>query len=47
MVEAGIRGIVNFAPVAIRVPEEVVIETIDISGTLEKVAFFVCNATGA
>jgi redox-sensing transcriptional repressor len=43
MVLAGIRGIVNFAPVALRVPAGVVVETIDISGALEKVAFFVCQ----
>jgi redox-sensing transcriptional repressor len=43
MVQAGIRGIVNFAPAVIRVPAGVVIETIDISGTLEKVGFLVCD----
>jgi redox-sensing transcriptional repressor len=46
MVEAGIRGIINFAPVVVHPPEGVVIENIDISGTLEKVAFFACNRTG-
>ncbi|HUT78283.1 MAG TPA: redox-sensing transcriptional repressor Rex [Polyangia bacterium] len=47
MIQAGIRGIVNFAPVPIRVPAGVVLETIDISGTLEKVAFFVSSGTTA
>ena len=37
-VQAGIGGIVNFAPVALRVPPHVVVETIDIATALEKVA---------
>ncbi|MFO8070520.1 MAG: redox-sensing transcriptional repressor Rex [Polyangia bacterium] len=40
LVHSGVRGILNFAPIALRVPSGVFVENTDISVTLEKVAFF-------
>ncbi len=40
LVRAGIRGIMNFAPVRIRVPVTVYVEDIDMTMALEKVAYF-------
>lgn len=40
LVAAGVTGIVNFAPVALRVPPNVYVEDIDLAMALEKVAFF-------
>jgi redox-sensing transcriptional repressor len=40
MVSAGIRGILNFAPVPLRVPPDVYVEDIDMTMSLEKVAYF-------
>lgn len=40
MVRAGIRGILNFAPVPLRVPPDVYVEDIDMTMSLEKVAYF-------
>lgn len=40
LVAAGIRGILNFAPVTLRVPHTVYVEDIDLAMALEKVAFF-------
>ena len=40
LIRAGIRGILNFTPVRLRVPPEVFVEDVDISVSLEKVAFF-------
>jgi redox-sensing transcriptional repressor len=40
MVEAGIRGIMNFAPIRIKVPDSVFVENIDISLAIDKVAYF-------
>ena len=38
--EAGIRGIVNFAPIRPWVPDGVFLENVDMTMTLERVAFF-------
>ena len=38
--ESGVRGLVNFAPVRLRLPEHVYVEDIDMTMSLEKVAFF-------
>jgi redox-sensing transcriptional repressor len=38
--EAGIQGIVNFAPVRLWVPDGVYVENVDVTMTLERVAFF-------
>jgi redox-sensing transcriptional repressor len=40
LVKAGIKGILNFAPVPIRIPVGVALEEIDVTSSLEKVAFF-------
>lgn len=40
MCASGIRGILNFAPVPIKVPDNVFLDRIDITMALEKVAFF-------
>ena len=40
MTGAGIRGILNFAPVPLRVPEGVFVDRIDIASALEKLAYF-------
>ena len=40
VVQAGIKGILNFAPVPIRIPAGIVLEDIDITSHLERVAFF-------
>ncbi len=40
LVSAGIKGIINFAPVRIKVPDNVFVEYIDFSITVEKVNFF-------
>jgi redox-sensing transcriptional repressor len=40
MVAAGIKGILNFAPVPLKVPEGVYAERIDIASSLEKLAYF-------
>jgi redox-sensing transcriptional repressor len=40
LVAAGVKGIMNFAPARLRVPGGVFIEDIDITASLEKVAFF-------
>ena len=37
---AGVRGILNFAPVRLAVPREVYVENLDVTMVLEKVAFF-------
>lgn len=37
---AGVLGLVNFAPVRLRVPDHVFVENVDLTSTLEKVAFF-------
>jgi redox-sensing transcriptional repressor len=40
MVESGVRGILNFAPVALKLPPWVFTEDIDMTTALEKVAYF-------
>ena len=44
LVAAGVRGLLNFAPVRLKVPPEVFVENIDISMSLEKTAFFAREA---
>ncbi|MCF8337765.1 MAG: redox-sensing transcriptional repressor Rex [Bacteroidales bacterium] len=41
LVKAGIRGILNYTPTAINVPDHVYLEEYDMITSLEKVAFFV------
>lgn len=40
LVAAGVTGILNFAPVSLRVPEGVVVENINITAALDRLAFF-------
>jgi redox-sensing transcriptional repressor len=40
IINAGVSGILNFAPVALRVPYNVYVEDIDMTTTLETVAYF-------
>jgi len=40
LVEAGFQGILNFSPVPLHVPESVYVEDIDMTMSLEKVAYF-------
>ncbi len=40
MIDAGIKGIVNFAPTHVKVPNGVFIENIDITVSIEKTAYF-------
>lgn len=40
MVDAGIRGILNFAPIPLRLPSHVFTDRLDITMTLEKIAYF-------
>lgn len=40
LVAAGVRGLLNFAPTPLRVPANVYVEDMDMTGSLEKVAFF-------
>jgi redox-sensing transcriptional repressor len=40
LVHSGVQGILNFAPVPLRVPSQVYIEDIDVTMLLEKVAYF-------
>jgi redox-sensing transcriptional repressor len=43
LVHAGIKGILNFAPVRLHVPEGIYVEDNDITMSLEKVAYFSCK----
>lgn len=40
MADAGIRGILNFAPVPLRLSDDIFTDRLDISAALEKVAYF-------
>lgn len=47
MTEAGITGILNFAPVQLKVPESCFVEHIDLAAAMEKVGFFARQQTGS
>jgi redox-sensing transcriptional repressor len=47
LVKAGIKGILNFAPVPIRIPVGVALEEIDVTSSLERVAFFTTTRANA
>ena len=40
LMAAGVKGLLNFAPVRLRVPPSVFVEHVDLTMSLEKVAFF-------
>jgi redox-sensing transcriptional repressor len=44
LVRAGIKGILNFAPACLHIPEKIHVENIDMTVALEKVAFFACGS---
>jgi redox-sensing transcriptional repressor len=46
LVRAGIRGILNFAPVVLRLPPHVQLVTVDLAIQLEQLAFLVQHANG-
>jgi redox-sensing transcriptional repressor len=47
LVKAGIKGILNFAPVPIRIPVGIALEEIDVTSALERVAFFTTSRVDA
>ncbi|HNX30608.1 MAG TPA: redox-sensing transcriptional repressor Rex [Holophaga sp.] len=47
LVKVGVKGILNFAPVPIRIPVGVALEEIDLTSALERVAFFTNNRANA
>ncbi|MCS7021769.1 MAG: redox-sensing transcriptional repressor Rex [Gemmataceae bacterium] len=46
LVRAGIRGILNFAPVVLRLPQHVQLVTVDLAIQLEQLTFLVQHANG-
>jgi len=40
LIQAGVRGLLNFTPVRLHVPPDVYVEDVDIAVSLEKVAFY-------
>jgi redox-sensing transcriptional repressor len=45
MIEAGVRGIMNFAPVTLDVPAGVYVEQVDLTVSIERVAYMARLAT--
>jgi len=45
MVQAGIKGILNFTTVTLNVPENIYLEEFDMITSVEKVAYFVKHQT--
>lgn len=43
LVEAGIEAILNFAPVNLKVPEDIILRNVDLSMELEAISFFLTN----
>ncbi|RKY39272.1 MAG: redox-sensing transcriptional repressor Rex [Candidatus Omnitrophota bacterium] len=43
LIEGGIKGIMNFAPVTLKIPEDVFITNVDMACELERVIFFLNN----
>jgi redox-sensing transcriptional repressor len=46
LIAAGVRGILNFAPVSIRVPEHVALIAVDLAVQLEQISFQVNGSAG-
>ena len=44
MVRAGLRAVLNFAPVRVRAPENVLVKTVDLKVHLEELSFFLAHA---
>ena len=47
LVNSGVRGILNFAPISLRLPPEVYVEDLDMTISLERVAYFARHGAGA
>ncbi len=47
LLAAGVKGILNFAPTSITVPESVPVASVDLSVHLEQLAFRICTSTVA
>jgi redox-sensing transcriptional repressor len=47
MVDAGVRGLLNFAPVQLSVPEQVYVEQVDLTVSIERVAYMARSASVA
>lgn len=47
LVEAGVIGLLNFAPVTLEVPDAVAVNNVDLTLCLEQLAFLASNASGA
>lgn len=45
LIEEGIKGILNFAPFVPQTPEDVIVESVDLSTNLEVLAYFLNNST--
>lgn len=43
LVEAGVRGILNFSPVRLSVPKEVQVQNIDLTNELQTLIYFIKN----
>lgn len=41
LIEAGVKGILNFAPVTLKVPDDVVVRSVDLTLQLETLAYYV------
>ena len=46
LVSHGVRGLLNFAPVSLRVPSDVYVEDLDMAISLERVAYFARHGVG-
>jgi redox-sensing transcriptional repressor len=44
MVAAGLHAILNFAPVRVRAPEDVLVKTVDLKVHLEELCFFLAHS---
>jgi redox-sensing transcriptional repressor len=47
MVDAGVRGVLNFAPVQLNVPDEVYVEQVDLTVSIERVAYMARSGSAA
>jgi redox-sensing transcriptional repressor len=47
LVRAGVTGILNFAPISLDLPETIYVEQIDVTMSLEKVAYYARTGTSA
>lgn len=45
LIEGGIKGILNFAPFVPKTPEDVIVESVDLSTNLEVLAYFMNNSS--